>query len=141
MPTCPYNYYLSLGNCLLCPAGQSSPGGISAVCYPIQFNQQAQFSLTNQDSGGWALYFMDRHNLNCNGLGFNYFLFVTSGGSGSTSFNMRCASPGFTATNSYPYTNIPAVQGGTVAVLNFKYFQYLTMADCRYLQIYIHTCT
>lgn len=134
VPSCAYNYYISSGNCALCPAGQSSSGGAATVCYPIQFNQQAQFSLTQQDTGTWSLYYMDRLNLNCNGLGINYFLFQDSYGSTNYGwYNMKCVSPGFTASTTYSYSNIPAVQGGTVAVLNFKYFQYLTpyIADCR----------
>ena len=131
---CPYNYYVSGDLCARCPAGRSSSGGSPLSCYPIQFNQQQQFQLPQENTGTWSLYYMDRLNLNCHGQGINCFKFDTTYGSSYTgSYTIQCAFPGFTAIVSTVASNIQAVQGGTVAVLNIKYLQFLTpyMADCR----------
>jgi hypothetical protein len=111
----------------------------SSINTASTFTLNAQISTSQQLHGGFSLYYLDRISIDCSGLGLNFFGMVNPASSSYWYYNLKCATPGFTATATYSYSNLQPAQGGTVPIVNMKFLQYLTpyIADCRYLSIHV----
>lgn len=93
------------------------------------FTANTQISLAQQGNVAYQLWYIDRLNMDCSGLGLSTFLLQNSGN--NWWFNYVCVTPGF-ATPTTSYSIQAVVQGGSVPVCNIKFFQYLSsIADCR----------